>query len=216
MHIHAVLPTYNRGHLLIRSVDSFLAAEPPDGVPTEDSRCRVSARAPPTDTSCYGQAAQRSTLCCNSYQGPHITMPDKSSVQILNAFVPNRGGALSDHVGIARPDHWIKNIFMLPGIAAAFAVAHGTSWTIGSNLALGLVSVCLVASANYTINEFLDSEFDRFHPIKSQRAGAKGLLKGRWVMVQYALLCLVGLSMAWAVNLPFFITSVVLLGMGVA
>ena len=34
MHIHAVLPTYNRGHLLARSVDSFLAAEAPDGVPT--------------------------------------------------------------------------------------------------------------------------------------------------------------------------------------
>ena len=158
-------------------------------------------------------------VICKRVVGPvwsFILIEGKSSSQALSGSVSDQVGQMSDYVGIARPDHWIKNIFMLPGIAAAFSVSHGTSWTIGSNLAFGLVSLCLVASANYTINEYLDSEFDRFHPVKSQRAGAKGLLNARLVLLQYALLCVVGLGLAWAVNLPFFITSAVLLGMGVA
>jgi 4-hydroxybenzoate polyprenyltransferase len=86
--------------------------------------------------------------------------------------------SLRSYVQIARPDHWIKNIFVIPGAAAALAVApHDGAIAllplVLAPLALAAVSVCLLASANYTINEFLDARYDRFHPLKS-RSGAGG------------------------------------------
>ena len=67
--------------------------------------------------------------------------------------------ALRAYVGIARPDHWIKNIFMIPGAAFAWVVAPHTESLLAPLAALA--ALCLIASANYTINEYLDAEFDR-------------------------------------------------------
>jgi hypothetical protein len=36
-------------------------------------------------------------------------------------------------------------------------------------LALALISACLTASANYTLNEFLDAQSDSYHPLKGER-----------------------------------------------
>lgn len=118
------------------------------------------------------------------------------------------------YAGIARPEHWIKNIFMLPGVAAALAVVQPAAWPLAHHLTTGLLSLCLVASANYTINEYLDAESDRFHPVKSQRAGAMGLLDGRLVCLQYVVLASLGLGFAAAVNPPFLMASASLIVMG--
>ncbi len=80
---------------------------------------------------------------------------------------------------------------------------------------VGLASTCLVASANYTINEYLDAEFDRFHPLKKSRPGAAGRLNGTVVLIQYILLSVVGLGLGFLVNLQFFVVSAALLFMGV-
>jgi 4-hydroxybenzoate polyprenyltransferase len=117
------------------------------------------------------------------------------------------------YVGIARPDHWIKNIFMIPGAAFAWVVAPHTE-SLFAPLA-ALVALCLIASANYTINEYLDAEFDRFHPVKCARAGAIGLLDGRFVVAQYFVLAISGLVIAHAINLPFLFSAGLLLLMGV-
>src|ERR1700723_3198875 len=95
------------------------------------------------------------------------------------------GATLRSYVQIARPDHWIKNIFVIPGAAIALAIAPSGSGLPLMALGLALVSVCLVASANYTINEYLDAAFDRYHPLKSDRPVARGILDGRLVLLQY-------------------------------
>ena len=51
---------------------------------------------------------------------------------------------------------------------------------------------CLIASANYTINEYLDARYDRFHPLKQDRPGAQGRLEPRLVALQYLGLTAVG------------------------
>ena len=127
---------------------------------------------------------------------------------------PTLGASLRRYVQIARPDHWIKNIFVIPGAAAALAVAPHAGGITVLPLVLGLVSVCLLASANYTINEFLDAEYDRFHPLKSNRPGARGLLDGRLVLLQYLLLAASGLAVAALINHPFALTGLSLLAMG--
>jgi decaprenyl-phosphate phosphoribosyltransferase len=137
-----------------------------------------------------------------------IAMNDSAT---LGPAVPS----LQRYVQIARPDHWIKNIFVIPGAAAAIAVAPNTG-AIGVLVpVLVLVAVCLLASANYTINEFLDARYDRFHPHKSGRPGALGLLDGRLVLLQYLLLAAGGLALGMQVNRPFAAAGFSLLVMGI-
>ncbi len=121
---------------------------------------------------------------------------------------------LSDYIAIARPDHWVKNVFMLPGAALAFIIDHEAQVSSLMTLMIGIVSTCLIASANYTINEFLDGKFDRFHPTKSSRPTAQGLIKLKYVFVQYLLLAGVGLAIAFFLNPVFYIASIALLVMG--
>ena len=129
--------------------------------------------------------------------------------------LPDLAAGLRHHLQIARTDHWIKNIFVVPGAAAAWAVAPHPLGPALLPLLTVLLSVCLLASANYTINEFLDAQYDRFHPYKSQRPGAQGLLDGRIVLLQYLVLGAVGLAIAGAVNRPCALTGLVLLVMGI-
>jgi 4-hydroxybenzoate polyprenyltransferase len=118
------------------------------------------------------------------------------------------------YVQIARPDHWIKNVFVVPGAAAALAVAPNPARTRLLPLVLALISACLLASANYTINEFLDARYDRFHPLKSERPGARGLLDARLVLLQYLSLAAAGLAIGARINNPFALTGLSLLAMG--
>src|SRR5258708_17141598 len=119
-----------------------------------------------------------------------------------------------DYVHIARPDHWVKNIFMIPGAALALALAPNANLSV-THLVMAVVSCCLVASANYTINEYLDAPFDRHHPTKRSRPGAEGRLDGRLVAFQYAVLAAAGCLLASRINNAFLATSVWLLLMGV-
>ncbi len=120
------------------------------------------------------------------------------------------------YVGIARPDHWFKNIFILPGTMLALVmVPHLVSVGLLGTLAIGVAGVCLIASANYVINEFLDAQFDQFHPTKQCRPCVSGLIRGRWVLVEYLLLAGVGLTLAALVGQQFLALSGVLLVMGV-
>jgi 4-hydroxybenzoate polyprenyltransferase len=135
------------------------------------------------------------------------------SERLASVAVP--AGRLHDYVRIARPDHWVKNIFMIPGAALAFVLVHRTADISVSRLIVAVASCCLIASANYTINEYLDAPFDRHHPLKRSRPGAEGRLDGRLVIVQYVLLAVVGGLLAWSINSAFLVTSLWLLVMGI-
>jgi 4-hydroxybenzoate polyprenyltransferase len=143
-----------------------------------------------------------------------MTKPNDDLLQNSQTATP---GGLRSYIQIARPDHWIKNIFVLPGAAAAYAVApHDAGLAhILAVLAIGLISVCLTASANYTINEYLDAAFDRFHPLKKNRPGARGALNGRIVLAEYILLAALGLGIASQISLPFLLCALWLLVMGI-
>jgi decaprenyl-phosphate phosphoribosyltransferase len=129
---------------------------------------------------------------------------------------PPARATLADYVAIARPDHWVKNVFMLPGAAIALVVDREASvGGNGINLIIGIVAACLIASANYTINEYLDGTFDRHHPTKSARPTAQGRIRGDLVLVQYVALALAGLAIASQLNPVFLYAGIFLLIMGV-
>jgi len=84
-------------------------------------------------------------------------------LEVPTTVAPRSGRAtLRGHVAIMRPDHWVKQVFVLPGIVAA--LSGGTADIPGGllvRLVVGMTSVCLVSSSNYVINEVLDAPSDR-------------------------------------------------------
>ena len=123
---------------------------------------------------------------------------------------------IQDYVKIARPDHWFKNVFMLPGMLLGwFAsppkdVVSTFGWVL-----MGVMSTCLICSSNYTINEFLDAATDRNHSEKRNRPAAAGRVKAFWVYVQWLFLAIVGLTLSWLVGWQFFACEIALLLMGI-
>ncbi len=119
------------------------------------------------------------------------------------------------YISIARPDHWFKNVLIVPGIVIATMLTKPNVSDILVPLLLGFISTCLVASANYVINEWLDMETDKFHPVKKNRPCVAHKLNGYAVSMEYVLLAVVGLTMAWFVSFCFFIMALSLLIMGI-
>ncbi len=122
---------------------------------------------------------------------------------------------MKNYIKIARPDHWIKNMFIMPGIIMGIMM-FGLETLLPSmfNIVVGTIATCLIASANYVINEWLDAEFDKFHPIKKNRPVVVANLRFELVMLEYAILIVVGLGLSLLINMPFFWVEVILLVMG--
>ena len=123
---------------------------------------------------------------------------------------------LADYVAIARPDNWVKNVFMLPGILFALLVYRpALDAHLLLNVVLGLVSTCLVASANYVINEYLDAEFDKFHPLKKKRTSVVRVVNPTIVYLEWFGLAAVGLTLGYLISVQFLLVAAFLLLMGV-
>jgi 4-hydroxybenzoate polyprenyltransferase len=118
------------------------------------------------------------------------------------------------YVRIARVDHWFKNLLVLPGTVIALMLTRAPVSETIVPLLVGMASVCLVASANYVINEWLDRDFDRHHPSKRLRPSVSGQIRGSYVAVEYALLVAVGLGLGAAVGRQFLVLAAALLLMG--
>jgi 4-hydroxybenzoate polyprenyltransferase len=80
---------------------------------------------------------------------------------------------------------------------------------------MGFLSTCAIASANYVINEYLDAEFDKFHPTKKYRSVVENDVKGTVVAILWIILTIVGFVFGYCVNIPFMVTVIFLWLMGV-
>jgi 4-hydroxybenzoate polyprenyltransferase len=74
---------------------------------------------------------------------------------------------------LARPAHWIKNVFVLAG---AFFAQDWRDPAVLAAAGAAFAAFCLAASAVYACNDALDAEEDRLHPRKRARPVAAGRL----------------------------------------
>lgn len=117
------------------------------------------------------------------------------------------------YLKIARLDHWIKQLFILPGAWLAWVMVGDNADSIISTI-LGLLATSFAASANYVINEWLDAEFDKYHPVKKNRPAVTEGLDTKIVYCEYACFLFASLIVAYHINWPTFIMIAVLLLMG--
>jgi 4-hydroxybenzoate polyprenyltransferase len=129
--------------------------------------------------------------------------------------LPRGRPTLRGHIAIARIDHWFKNVFVLPGVAAALSVDPAAAKSeLLQRFVIGIVSVCLVASSNYVVNEVLDAKHDLSHPVKSKRPTPAGLVHVPLAYVQWIALMIVGVGLGFTLGRAFGFTMLVLWIMG--
>lgn len=124
---------------------------------------------------------------------------------------------VSSYIKIARPDHWIKQLFIIPGILIALLLVEDVHCDMHLLISIvsGFLGTCMIASANYVINEYLDAGFDQYHPTKKNRPVIAQNLNKKIIISEYIILAIFGLVCAFFVSAPFFWTDLLLLIMGV-
>ena len=116
---------------------------------------------------------------------------------------------------------WIKKYIIITVAALLFVSAlflghYAFNFNLFINLLIGLFATSLIASANYVINEYLDAEFDKFHPTKSKRPLVEESVKGSVIWILWFILAVVGLSIGFfVIGKKFFFMELWLLVMGI-
>lgn len=109
-------------------------------------------------------------------------------------------GTLGGMLRAARPHQWAKNFLLL----LPLVLAHETDPAIWLRAAIGFAAFCACASAVYVLNDLLDIDADRVHPVKRHRPFASGAVSpsaGR-AMMAGLLATAAGLS-AWFLPVSF-------------
>ena len=126
---------------------------------------------PPSASSCAGAVDDARNALVTTTAEPEPAIRAK------------RGSLLKGLIKEIRPHQWVKNVFvMAPVVFARDLVAKNPGGDPTLNLRVTGQAViatfvfCLVAGAVYTINDLVDVEADRIHPVKRERPIASGVV----------------------------------------
>lgn len=100
---------------------------------------------------------------------------------------------------------WVKNLLVF----AALILSHSIGQTELVMLSvLAFFAFNFAASSIYIINDLVDLEADRIHPLKRHRVFAAGMLPLYWGVILVPLLLLIALALACYINL-YFLAAVI-------
>ncbi len=138
--------------------------------------------------------------------------PETTSASIASAEKAHGGVFLAWVEGL-RPQQWVKNGFVF---AALIFSHHLTNWDSNLRVALAAGAFCLISSGAYLLNDILDAEEDRQHPVKRLRPVASGRLGARLAAATSVLLALAALATAWNLDRRFLLIIALYAGVNLA
>lgn len=111
---------------------------------------------------------------------------------------------ISSLIKTMRPKQWYKNLIIF--VAIVFSGNLG-EWTAWFDSITAFCVFCLISGSVYTINDIVDAEKDRQHPVKRNRPIASGRLKKEQAIVFAVFLLFLCLSIAFSVNTELGLVS---------
>ena len=122
------------------------------------------------------------------------TSVPRQSLRRPEAPVQARASLVRGLVRQARPKQWVKNVLVLAAPAAAGVLDSASALL---QVAVAVVAFCLAASGTYYLNDLLDVEADRRHPVKRFRPIAAGVVPLVLARVLAVLLMVGGVSVGF-------------------
>ncbi len=114
-----------------------------------------------------------------------------------------------------RPHQWVKNLFVLAPMffhRDVFVSANGVpalNLVVTGKALVATFVFCLLAGAVYTINDLVDVEQDRIHPVKRERPIASGEVPEGMAKIMAASLVIVSLGVALRLDVRFAAVALV-------
>jgi 4-hydroxybenzoate polyprenyltransferase len=110
------------------------------------------------------------------------------------------GGVLPALVSAARPAQWVKNLVLPLPFLFGGVLSTARGWVLA---AAGFAIFCAVTSGVYILNDVMDRDRDRAHPIKRYRPLASGRLSVGTALAAAFLLEAAGLTAAFLLRAEF-------------
>lgn len=119
----------------------------------------------------------------------------------VDQIFDTKSASIAEWIRQLRLHQWTKNLMLFVALFVGHQYGELSSWII---LITGFVSIGLVASGTYVLNDLIDLSADRAHPTKRNRPLAAGRIKVMHGLVVAPGLVLVGLLIALALLPPRF------------
>jgi 4-hydroxybenzoate polyprenyltransferase len=113
-----------------------------------------------------------------------------------------------DLVSLLRPFQWSKNGIVLAGLVFS---RHLLQADYALRTAAAFATFCLASSAIYALNDVIDVERDRLHPMKRDRPVASGRIRRPTALALSGILAAAALAVGTGLGPPFLITLCVFL-----
>jgi 4-hydroxybenzoate polyprenyltransferase len=104
-----------------------------------------------------------------------------------------------------RPGQWTKNLFVFAAVVFAERLTDANA--VARAMAAFLI-FCALSGTVYLVNDVLDREQDRRHPLKAKRPIASGALSPNIALIAAMILGSAALIAALALGLPFFAAAI--------
>ncbi len=99
-----------------------------------------------------------------------------------------------------RPEQWIKNLFVFTALLFSKNLFNLSK---DIDALIGFVIFCVITGCTYLVNDLVDLEKDKLHPVKSRRPLASGRLTRTAGIATVIVVCLAGLSFAFLRDICF-------------
>jgi 4-hydroxybenzoate polyprenyltransferase len=98
----------------------------------------------------------------------------------------------------ARPHQWLKNLL----IFVPLVLGHASRLETWAQAGIAFFAMCLASSGAYIVNDLIDMEADRAHPVKRRRPLAAGAVPAKFGAIVAAVLLAGSLAVAFFVSFP--------------